>query len=175
MNLRSLTLFTHVFGTLLLFSTLVLEWFVLALIRTADTMPPLLSLRALAALPRLTGVAALLILLSGMRLTAGGALRVPWIAVALAAMVIIGVLGAAALRPLRRSIQDPPDSRAEAVAAWKRHASSPFARASLRMRIAAALAIVYLMIGKPALVTSAVIVSLALAIGAVSSVIRSRV
>ena len=174
MTLRSLTLFVHVAGTLLLFSALALEWFILAVIRAADAMPPLVSLRMLGTLPPLTGVAALLLLLSGMRLAGGGALRVPWIAVALAAMLIMGVLGGTALTPLRRSVQDPPDSRAEAIDAWRRYASTFFVHASLRMRVAAGLAVVYLMIGKPDLMTSAVIVLLAMAAGAVSAVTRSR-
>jgi cell division protein FtsW (lipid II flippase) len=53
-------------------------------------------------------------------------------------------------------------------------ASHPLLRASLRTRAAVALAIVYLMIGKPDLGESLLIIVAALAVGAVTSVPLGR-
>lgn len=174
--MRSIVMFAHVFGTLMLFVTLAVEWFALALIRAAgEIMPPLLALHVLPLLPRFAGAAGLLILFSGIRLAPpGGMSRAPWMGVAVVALVIIGALAGTALRPLLRSLKDPPNSRDQAVAAWRQHASRLFVRASLQMRIAAALAVVYLMIAKPALAASALIVGLALIVGAVSGITRAR-
>jgi uncharacterized membrane protein len=135
--------------------------------------PPLLSLRVLGALPRLTGVAVLLILVSGVQLAARfRVLRSGWVGVSFVAMVLMGALGGAALRPLLRRIKDRSRSRDETIPNWPDEASHPFLRSSLRMRVSAALGIVYLMIAKPDLLESILSIGVALGLGAAACVVR---
>src|SRR5262249_15321907 len=161
-TLRSLALFAHVFGMLMLYITLAVEWMSVELLRRTDR-PPSFATDALRLLPRFTAAAVVLILASGLRLAAQvGALRSAWVDVSFAVMGLTGALGGAALRPLIRSLR----SNGDASGTLRRQASTRFVRVSLHMRVAAALGIVYLMIAKPDLLESAAIVTIALAIGA---------
>src|SRR5262245_30194706 len=146
MMMRSLALFTHVLGMLALFVALAVEWAAVELLRTTDqARPSPFASSLLRKLPGFTAIAAVLILTSGIALALQfGLLRSPWIGVSFAAMVLMGGLGGAALRPLIRSLGPGGD----ATGTWRRAASNSFLRVSLCARIGVALGIVYVMVAK---------------------------
>jgi hypothetical protein len=176
MTIRSIALFAHVLGMLALFIVLALEWLTLELVRTTSgPEPPFVAIHGLRVLPRFTAIAVGLILLSGIYLAARvGVLEFAWVRVSFAGMVLMGVLGAAALRPMMRNIQERSRSDGDAALTWRYDASHPFLHASLRIRVAVGLAIVYLMIAKPGLLESTVVIGLALVLGVGGSIITRR-
>jgi hypothetical protein len=173
MTPRSIALFAHVVGVLALFVALAIEWLSLALVRTAHPGVPPLVISALRALPRFTGVASGLIVLSGVYLaTEVGVLGFAWVGVSFGAMVIMAALGGIALRRVMRIVNDQLD--AIDVTALRQRAAHPLVRAPLRMRLAVALAIVYLMVAKPDLLESAFLIGVALVLGAAARVLNSE-
>jgi hypothetical protein len=132
MTARSLLLFVHIVGMLLLFVGLGVEWL------AASLLP-----RANAAVPRIAGLGVGLMLLSGIYLALReDAFHFGWVGVSMGAMFVIGILG-------RPTLQ----ARVPAV---------------LAIRTAAGLAIVFLMIAKLDLVSSLLVMTIALALGAVA-------
>src|SRR5262245_2910672 len=172
MTMRSLALFTHVLGMLALFVALAVEWAAVELLRTADQAPPSpFATRLLRQLPGFTAVAVALILASGLGLAVqSGVLRSPWVGVSFAAMVLMGGLGGAALRPLIRSLGPGGD----ATGAWRRHASNSFLRLSLRARIGVGLGIVYVMVATPDVVESTAVIAVGLLVGVAAGVAATR-
>jgi hypothetical protein len=161
--MRSLALFTHVLGMLALFVALVVEWAAVELLRTTDqARPSPFATRLLRHLPGFTAIAVALILASGLELAVqSGLLRSPWVGVSFAAMILMGGLGGAALRPLIRSL----GSGGDATGAWRRHASNSFLRLSLRARVGVGLGIVYVMVAKPNVFESTAIIAVGLLAG----------
>jgi hypothetical protein len=172
MTILSIALFAHLMGMATLFVALAVEWMSVELLRSSSApRPPLL--RVLGMLPRLTGVAVLLILVSGVQLaTRFGVLWSGWVGVSFVAMALMGALGGAALRSLPRRLKDRSRSRDDTVPTWQDEASHPFLRSSLRLRLSVALGIVYLMVFKPDLLESTVSIGVALALGAAAGVVR---
>jgi uncharacterized membrane protein len=173
MVVRSLVLFVHIVGMLVLFVGLALEWLSLEFLQRSTTpaqgSPWLTVLRAL---PRYMAAAVGLILISGIFLAARvGVLDNGWVRVSLGAMFLMGILGGPVVRSQMRALRDAGgDDREGPSAPLRLHASHPRLRASLRVRTAAGLAIVILMIGKPDLGESLFLVGAALVLGAVMSV-----
>src|SRR5262245_10869139 len=172
MTMRSLALFTHVLGMLALFVALAVEWAAVELLRTADQAPPSpFATRLLRHLPGFTAIAVALILASGIELAGQfGPLRSPWVGVSFAAMILMGGLGGAALRPLIRSL----GSGGDATGTWRRAASNSFLRVSLCARIGVGLGIVYVMIVKPDVFESTAIIAVGLVVGAAVGVAATR-
>src|SRR5262249_50675775 len=129
MTLRSLALFAHILGMLALFVALAIEWTSLALLRKDDqARPSSFGLNLLRHSPGLTCVAIARILACGTEMAAKfGLIRTAWVGVSIAAMVLMGGLGGAALRPLIRSIGSFCDS----AESCRREASKPFLHVSL--------------------------------------------
>ena len=150
----------------MLFVTLAVEWISVELLRTSgNSRPPQLSLRLLAAVPRFTGVAVGLILISGLYLGAQlGVFRFAWVRVSFAGMVVMAVLGGAALRPVLRRIKAGGTVTDDG---YMHHVSNAFVRTSLRIRLSVAVGIVYLMVVKPGLLESTVWMGMAVAVGVV--------
>jgi len=170
MTMRSLALFAHILGMLALFVALTIEWTSLALLRKGDKARPSFGLNLLHQLPRLTGIAIALILASGTGMAAQfGVLRSAWVGVSFAAMVLMGGLGSAALRPLIRNIES-----FDSAETCQREASKPFLHMSLGARIGVALGIVLLMVAKTDLGGSMAIVAVALVAGATGGVVAAR-
>jgi hypothetical protein len=174
MAMGSVALFAHLLGMAMLFVTLAVEWISVELLRTSgDSRPPQLSLRLLAAVPRFTGVAVGLILISGLYLGAQlGVFRFAWVRVSFAGMVVMAVLGGAALRPVLRRIKASGTVTDNGY--MQAHVSNAFARTSLRIRLSVAVGIVYLMVVKPGLLESTVWMGVAVAVGVVWSLVGRR-
>src|SRR5262249_53509561 len=161
MTMRSLALFTHVLGMLALFVALAVEWAAVELLRTDQARPSTFASSLLRKLPTFTTIAVALILASGIALAVEfGLLRSPWVGVSFAAMVLMGGLGGAALRPLIRSLGEGGD----ATPTWRRAASNSFLHVSLRARIGVGLGIVYLMVAKPDVFESTAIIAFGLVV-----------
>jgi hypothetical protein len=144
--MRSIALSVHILGVIALFVVMAQEWLTVNLLRASDArlLPPA-AVAVLTALPRLTGIAAAAILVSGIYLAAQvGVLRSGWVDVSFGAMLLMAALGSSSLRPLLRALKNSPSSiDAKSV---RRQALRPFARASLRIRLTVAVGIVYLMV-----------------------------
>jgi hypothetical protein len=90
-------------------------------------------------------------------------------------MFFMGILGGPAIRTQMRAVRDAADDGRDATAAaLRRHASHPFLWASLRIRAAVGFAIIYLMVGKPDLGESLVLMVVAVAVGAAMSLPQWR-
>ena len=171
MTMRSIALFAHLVGMLALFAGLVIEWLCVERLRAPDEPgPPMFTVRVLERLPRVTGIAVALILLSGIPLAARiGVFRTAFVGVSFVGMVLMAALGGVALRPLLRAVKERRRTGADPVTELRQLASRPFLRASLWIRVWIALAIVYLMIAKPNLLESTIIAIVGLVAGAVAT------
>src|SRR5262245_7477151 len=172
MTVRSLALFTHVLGMLALFVALAVEWAAVELLRTTDhARPSPFASSLLRKLPGFTAIAVALILASGIELAVQfGRLRSPWVGVSFAAMLLMGGLGGAALRPLLRNI----GSGGDGTGTWRRAASNSFLRVSLCARIGVALGIVYVMVAKPDVFESTAIIAVGLVVGVAVGIAATR-
>lgn len=175
MIVQSIVLFVHIAGMLILFGGLGLEWLTLRTlgrIATQEQASPWLNVCE--GLPRAMGISVGLILLSGIYLAVrAGAYDSRWILVSFGAMVLMGILGGPVIRSRMNTIRQAGAAGGTAVA-LRRHASDPLVRASLFIRVAVGLAIVYLMIAKPGLGESLLLTGVAVALGAAMSVGQRR-
>jgi hypothetical protein len=176
MTMRSIALFAHLVGMLALFAGLVIEWLCVERLRAPDEPgPPMFTVRVLERLPRVTGIAVALILLSGIPLAARiGVFRAAFVGVSFVGMVLVAALGGVALRPLLRAVKERRRTGADPVTELCQLASRPFLRASLRIRVCIALAIVYLMVAKPDLFESTVLLAIAPLVAVVGNMARGR-
>jgi hypothetical protein len=176
MTMRSIALFAHLLGMLALFTGLAIEWLCVERLRAPDEPgPPMFTVGILERLPRVTGIAVALILLSGIPLAAAiGVLHAGFVGVSFIGMLLMAALGGIALRPLLRALKERRRTGPDPMTELRQLASRPFLRASLRIRVWIALAIVYLMVAKPDLVESTVILAMALLLAVVGNVVRER-
>ena len=173
MTMRSIALFAHLVGMLALFAGLVIEWLCVERLRADEPGPPMFTVRVLERLPRVTGIAVALILLSGIPLAARiGVFRAAFVGVSFVGMVFMAALGGVALRPLLRAVKERRRTGADPVTELRQLASRPFLRASLRIRVWIALAIVYLMVAKPDLFECIVILGIAPLVAVVGNIAR---
>jgi len=117
-----------------------------------------------------------LIVVSGIYLAARvGVFDFGWVRVSLASMVFMGILGGPVVRSQMRAVLRAGDDDGQGTSsALRRHASHPLLRASIRTRAAVGLAIIYLMIGKPDLGESLLLIGVAFVLGGVTSVPQWR-
>jgi hypothetical protein len=175
MMVRSVALFAHIVGMLVLFVGLALEWLSLESLRRSTSLTaasPWVSV--LRALPRYMAGAVGVIVVSGIYLAMRvGVFDLGWVRVSFGSMVFMGILGGPVVRSQMRALLHAGDDGG-GTSTVRRQASHPLLRASLRTRVAVGLAIVYLMIGKPDLGESLLLAGSALALGAVTSVPQWR-
>lgn len=170
--IRSLMLFAHVVGVLMLFAGLGLERFgldgVQRSMRRADALP---WLRLLAIVPRAFGVALAAIVASGFYLGARvGVLGNDWMRASYGALVLMalvsGPLSRSSMRALKHAASRATDGD---IASLREAASRPILRLSLRVRAAFGLAVVFLMIAKPDAGESLLVLALAAAATVITS------
>jgi len=176
MMFRSVALFAHLVGMLVLFVGLAFEWLSLESLQRSHPAQAASAVAVLHALPRYMAGAVALIVVSGIYLAARvGVFDLGWVRVSLGSMVVMGILGGPVIRSQMRAVLRTRGDDGQGMSSSVRSdASHPLLRASLRTRVAVALAIVYLMIGKPDLGESLLIIVAALAVGAVTSVPPGR-
>ena len=131
-------------------------------------------MRVFAALPRASGIALALILGSGIYLGARiGVLGNAWMRTSYAAIVLMAVFGGPVARPrMRALLRAAEDVSDRAISAVRAAASDALLRASVRVRVAFGLAVVYLMIGKPDLSESLLVLGAAAILAIATSVPR---
>jgi hypothetical protein len=175
MMVRSLVLFVHSVGMLVLFGGMGVEWLILGALRRSTTQQQAsLWLRVCAALPPVIGASVGLILVSGIYMTVRSELyQAGWVRVSFGAMVLMGILGGPLIRSRMNAIREAGGDN-ETAATLNRNAWDPLVRASLFIRLAVGLALVYLMIAKPGFSESLVVAGAALALGAAISVGAGR-
>lgn len=145
MTIRSVALFIHIVGVLVLFVGIAFEYVSLASLRRSTISEPEASwVRLYGMLPRVYGLAFGLIVTSGFYVASGGYGAFPWVRLSFGLMVLMGLLGGAVRARALTIRQGPIQQRAAA-------ASDSWVRVSLSMRAAMGLAAVFLMIGKPGL------------------------
>jgi hypothetical protein len=171
--IRSLTLFVHVVGVLALFVGLGLEWLALEAVRRSTSRAEAIRWVGMStAAVRSTGIAFAVILASGLYLGGrAGVLGDPWLRASYSALLVMAVVAGPITRPrikaLQRAALGATDGEGTAI---RTAASHSILRISLRVRVAFALAVVYLMIGKPPAVDSLVVLSLAAIVAIVMAV-----
>jgi hypothetical protein len=174
--IRSIVLFAHVVGMLMLFAGLAVEWLCLASLRRVDPYRDTSSwIRVWASLSRVYGIASAVILLSGIYLAARvGVYDFAWVRVPFVTLVLMGILGGPVIRSRTRALFKVATADGLGMAtAIQRSVADPLLRASLRLRIGLGLAVVYVMIAKPDLGVSLLVVGLGAA-GASASLLYER-
>jgi uncharacterized membrane protein len=166
----SIVLFLHVVAMLGLFIALGTELLILSIVsRTVDTVEARAWIRGSAISPAMALSSIALILLTGAFLAArtrGWAMA--WIQVSLGAMVLIGLLGGIANRRMR-AIRQIAANRSASLEAYQHLVADAALQIPLRMRFAAVLAIVLLMVARPSLKASLVIIGAAFVTGLIVS------
>ena len=171
MTLYSLVLFLHIGGALGLFVALGLEWTSLSFLRRAATGEQVREWLSVLGLTRRLGpIALVLILLPGfymMATTWGGA---AWILVALAAVVVIAILGATLTGARMGRIGRAAGTASGPISPELRNRlHDPVLRISVQTRGAMLFGIVFLMTIKPDLVGSLIVIGIALILGLASA------
>ena len=164
MNYYAIALFLHIVGALGLFVALGLEWTSLLLLRRATTTEQVRErMRIASGVRGVSGAALATLLVSGIYLTATVWGGVAWIAVALGAMVLMAVLGAALSGPrmaaIGRAVENGPLAPVPDPLLW----------VSMQTRVAVALGIVFLMTVKPDLNGSLLTIAVAAVLGLIAA------
>ncbi|HTK28750.1 MAG TPA: hypothetical protein VL309_04330 [Vicinamibacterales bacterium] len=168
-------LFLHVASVLVLAAGLALEWAGIEALRRSSGRGEAESwLRVLGAVPRVSGLAMLVILVSGFYLGGRfGVLGNAWLVATYCALVVMAVMGGPLARPAMAALHRAAAGGNDAtLAALRSAASSARLRASLNTRIVFGLAVVYLMVGKPDAAGATVVLLLAAALAAAWSLRR---
>jgi hypothetical protein len=159
---------------LVLFGGLGLEWLTVNTPKRSTNREQALPwVSVFSALPRVIGIAVGLIVLSGIYLAARThAYDAGWVRVSFGAMVLMGILGGPVVRSRISAIRQAA-GRDGALAALHIHVSDRLLRASLFIRVAVGLAVVYLMIAKSSLVESLLLTGVALTLGLAGAIVSA--
>jgi len=149
-SVYSISLFLHIVGALGLFAVLGLEWAGLYHLHRTTRAGQVREWTRLLAAPRVAGPAALIILVTGIHLSATRWGPQRWIVVGLGGMVVIAVLSAAVgdrrAGAIARAL---PAEDGPIPASLRRQLHDPVLTLALRVRTALFLGIVFLMSAKP--------------------------
>ena len=172
MTFYAIILFLHIVSAIGIFVGLGLEWASTAALRKASGAAEFrVSIGALRSVPVLFGSSGVIVLLTGGYLASKiGRAGLSWIVPSLVALVLIGALGGALTgRRLRRIRAIQLEGAGPVPIGLRTLVQDPLLVASLRIRLALALGIVYLMAAKPPLAPSLVILACATVAGLISS------
>jgi hypothetical protein len=151
MSVYGIAVFLHIVGALGIFAAIALDWAGLSNLRRAtDTAQAREWVRLLAAPRTVGGPAALLILLSGIYLSASRWGPQGWILVALGSMVVVGALGGAiGGRRIAAIMGALPTESGRVSGRLRELLDDPALTLSLRVRTSLLLGIVFLMSTRP--------------------------
>ena len=171
MTLYSIALFLHIAGALGVFAALALDWVGIAGLRRARTLEQVREWAGVYALIRALGagsVAALLVF--GLYMTAVTWGPTGWIAIGFLSLLSIAVLGAVSGVRLSRILAATGSGQGILGEELRAQLRAPLFVASVRLRTALALGVVFVMTIKPEAVGSLLVVAIALALGLASAV-----
>jgi hypothetical protein len=172
MTFYAVILFLHIVSAIGIFVALALEGAATAALRKAAGAADFrVSIGALRRVPVLFGSSGVIVLLTGGYLASKiGRAAVSWVVPSLVALVVIGALGGALTgRRLRRIRAIHLEGAGPVPVGLRTLVQDPLLVASLRIRLALALGIVYLMAAKPPVAASIVILACATVAGLVAS------
>jgi len=171
MTLYSIALFLHIVGALGMFVAFGLEWMSLAYLQRASTAEQAREWLGVRGWVQRMGPGSLaLILLSGFYMMAPTWRWVGWIVVALAAIVLIAILGATLTGLRMGSTEQIAASESGPLSpALRQRLRDPLLWTSIQTRTAIGLGIVFLMTVKPDLVGALVTISTAVVLGLASA------
>jgi hypothetical protein len=178
MSIYNIVLFLHVSGAIGYFVGMGTWLFGFAAMRRAQRVEQMRALTNLTGrVGPLFGISVLLILASGlyMAITDWG-LRTGWIEVALISLILIAPLGTVFIEPRRRAIarltQEAPDG--PLPQALQQGIHDPILGTALQTMTVLLLGIVFLMTTKPELISSIIVMAVALVLGLASGLLFSR-
>jgi hypothetical protein len=171
----SLALFLHIAGVLALFAGIGIEQTALRQLRNARSVAQVREwMTVFRGLRRIDAPAGLTILLSGGYLAQHGAGHHAWVAVGIVGMVLMAVLGAGVGRPRVLAIVAAiPAMDGPVTPSLRARIENPVLRATAATRAALGLGIVFDMVVKPPAAGAAIVLAIALAIGAATSLARA--
>lgn len=171
MTVYSIILFLHIVGALGLFAALALEVISLLYLQRANRVEPVREwLNASRWLDRLGPISMGLLLLSGFHMMATTWGGVAWIGVTLGAMVLFVIVGIALTRSRLAALNRAMVTESGALSpALRRQLHDPFLWASIKLRVALGLGIVFLMTIKPDLGGSLLVIGVAIILGLVAT------
>jgi len=172
MTFYSLILFLHIVSAIGIFVGLGLEWAATAGLRKADGAAEFrVSTAALRSVPIVFGISSVVVLLTGGYLASKiGRAGLSWIVPSLVTLVVLGALGGGISgRRLRRIREVHLEGAGPVPIGLRTLVHDPLLVASLRVRLALALGIVYLMAAKPLLTPSLVVLGCAAIAGIIFS------
>ncbi len=171
MSFYPIALFLHIVGALGLFASIGLEWVSLLNLRRAETtLEVQLAARGLNIVRMLGMVSMVVILVAGFYMMATVWKGTPWIFVTLVSLLlfpVVGILGGRRLAVLGQ-VLGPQGQRGTLSPAVRQQLQHPLILASIQIRTAVALGIVFLMTVKPDLSGSIATILAALVLGVAS-------
>jgi hypothetical protein len=171
LTLYSIALFFHIAGALGVFAALALDWVGIANLRRAHTVEQVRDWAGVYGIIRVLGgasVAALLIF--GLYMTAVSWGPTGWVGIGLLSLLFIAVFGAVSGIRLSRVLAAAGSGEGALEGDLRRALGAPLFVASVRVRTAVALGVVFMMTVKPDAVGSVAIIVIALALGIASGV-----
>ncbi len=171
MNSYSIALFFHIVGALGFFIALGLEWVSLRQMRNAATSEQVREWMQVTGSTRKIGmISMLVILIAGFYMMAVAWGLVPWILVALGALILSIILAMALTSPRMAAIgQALTKERGSTSSALHHLINHPLLWISIQTRVAVALGIVFLMTVKPGLSGSLLTIGIAIILGLASA------
>lgn len=175
MNDYTLALFAHILGVLALFIGVGLEWTTLHCLRRAETMAQVRKrIGLLGGLPvRLPPLGLLLVLAAGVYMAATAwDWNTPWILAALAAFVLIGVLGGGVIDRRLGAIREAAHAAASPEPIppeLERRIADPVLWTALQTAGFIAVGVVFLMTNKPGALASLTTLAVAIVLGVVTA------
>ena len=171
MTFYSVALFLHIVGALGFFVMLGLEWVSLLYLQRTNNIEPAREWLTTFGLLRWVGPASMgLILLTGVYMMATVWGWVAWIGMALAAIVLLAVLAVAFTGPRMAAVGQAAAAESKALSPiFQQQLHDPFLWASIQIRVAIALGIVFLMTVKPGLEGALVTIGVATILGLASA------
>jgi len=175
MSVYSVALFLHITGALGLFAAFALDWTALAALRRARTVEQVREwVSVYPALQRIGPASVGLLLIFGLYMTATAWGPTPWISLGFFSLVAIAALGAVSGIRLARSVASMANGSGPLSVDARAVLRRPLFVWSLRLRVALALAVVFLMTAKPEALASLGIVGAALVLGAIAAASANR-
>ncbi|GAA4301457.1 DUF2269 family protein [Compostibacter hankyongensis] len=161
-----IALFLHVIGALLLCTALVIEWLCILNLRKADTPERIReSVFNYSALSKIGGTAMLLILIPGFYMTAMVWKDASWIMIALAGLLLLGIIGGVVTGRKMNKIKKMVKTGNNSVQEFKPLLNKNSLWLSIQIRTFLFLGIIFLMTVKPGLAGSITAILISILVG----------